>query len=97
MNEKEKQKQKEKNILDAGIAGASYETIQRYGEAAKQHFVAYSGEDNEIGKALVKGLKQVAEETVNPDYKFQNIHQQAGFSAEIKEYIKSYIAAYGNI
>lgn len=89
MNEKEKQKQKEKNILDAGIAGASYETIQRYGEAAKQHFVAYSGEDNEIGKALVKGLKQVAEETVNPDYKFQNIHQQAGFSAEIKEVARS--------
>lgn len=84
MDSKE-EKQKKEDLLNAGIAGASYETIQRFGDAAKQHYVAYSGEDNEIGKNLVKGLKQISEEKINPDYEYQNIHQQAGFSAEVKD------------
>lgn len=82
-------KRKEEDLLSAGIAGAAYETVQRYGAAAKQHYVAYSGVDNEAGKTLVKGLKQIAEEKINPDYEFQNIHQQAGFSAEVKDVAKS--------
>ncbi|MGO5019363.1 hypothetical protein ACTQ32_02330 [Roseburia faecis] len=82
-------KRKEEDLLNAGIAGAAYETVQRYGAAAKQHYVAYSGVDNEAGKTLVKGLKQIAEEKINPDYEFQNIHQQAGFSAEVKDVAKS--------
>lgn len=84
MDEKKKN-QKDKDLLNAGVAGAAYETVQRYGDAAKQHYVAYSGEDNELGKKLVKGLKQISEEKVNPDYEYQNIHQQAGFSAEVKD------------
>lgn len=84
MDEKKKI-QKQKDLLNAGVAGASYETIQRFGSAAKQHYVVYSGEDNEIGKNLVKGLKQISEEKINPDYGYQNIHQQAGFSAEVKD------------
>lgn len=82
-------KRKEEDLLNAGIAGAAYETVQRYGAAAMQHYVAYSGVDNEAGKTLVKGLKQIAEEKINPDYEFQNIHQQAGFSAEVKDVAKS--------
>lgn len=85
MNEEKKQK----DMLNAGLAGAAYETVQKYGDAAKQHYVAYSGIDNEIGKALVKGLKQISEEKINPDYEFQNIHQQAGFSAEVKDVARS--------
>lgn len=81
-------KQKEKDILNAGVAGSAYDTIQKYGSAAKEHYVAYSGSDHEAGKKLVKGLKQIAEENVNPDYKFQNIHQHAGFSAEVKAVAK---------
>lgn len=88
MDEKKK-KQKRDDILNAGITGASYETVQRYGDAVKQHYVAYSGIDNETGKNLVKGLKQISEEKVNPDYEFQNIHQQAGFSAEVKDVARS--------
>lgn len=84
MEENEKKK-KQEDILNAGIAGSAYENVQRFGEAAKQHYVAYSGQDNEIGKSLVKGLKQISEERINPDYKYQNIHQQAGFSAEVKD------------
>lgn len=84
-----KKKDNQDNILNAGIAGAASETIQRYGSAAKQHYVGFSGTDNEASKKLVKGLKQIAEEKVNPDYEYQNIHQQAGFSAEVKDVAKS--------
>lgn len=82
-------KEKEDDILNAGIAGSAAEVVQRYGDAAKQHYVAYSGRDNELGKNLVKGLKQISEEKVNPDYEFQNLHQQAGFSAEVKSVARS--------
>lgn len=85
MDDKKEKKRKEEDILNAGIAGASYETVQRYGAAAKQHYVAYSGADSEAGKTLVKGLKQIADSKVNPEYQFRNIHQQAGFSAEVKD------------
>lgn len=84
----DKVKKTQENLLNAGITGASFEVVQRYGSAAKQHYVAYSGMDNEIGKSLSKGLKQIAQEKVNPDYKYQNIHQQAGFSAEVKSVAK---------
>lgn len=85
MDDKKNNEQNVEDIKNAGIAGGSYETVQRYGTAAKQHYVAYSGEDNEIGKNVVKGLKQISKEKINLDYEFQNIHQQAGFSAEVKD------------
>ncbi|HIX80385.1 MAG TPA: hypothetical protein H9980_00200, partial [Candidatus Erysipelatoclostridium merdavium] len=85
MDEDRNKKGKEDDLIRAGIAGASYETIQRYGDATKQHYVAYSGVDNETDTTLAKGLKQIAKEKINPDYKFQNVHQQAGFSAEVKD------------
>lgn len=83
--EDDKGKQRSENLLNAGIAGASAEVIQRYGSAAKEHFVAYSGKDNEAQKVLTKGLEKIYKSKVNPDYKYQNIHQQAGFAAEVKE------------
>ena len=85
----DKKKDRQEQLLNAGIAGASHETIQRYGDAIKQHFVAYSGEDNELQKTLVKGLKQISKEKINPDYEYQNIRQQAGFSAEVKDVARS--------
>ena len=89
MDEKKKRNRQQEDLLNAGIAGASYETVQKYGAAIKEHYAAYSGVDNENGKNLVKGLKQIAGEKINPDYKFQNIHQQAGFSAEVKDVARS--------
>lgn len=89
MNDEEKKKEKYKDWLKSGVDGASYETIQRFGSAINQHFIAYSGIDNEKGKTLVKGLKQISEMKINPDYRYQNIHQQAGFSAEVKEVARS--------
>ena len=82
---KSNHKKNSDEIIHAGVAGASYQTVQTYGSAAKQHYVAYSGIDNEAGKTLAKGLKQISGEKVNPEYKFQNIHEQAGFSAEVKD------------
>ncbi len=69
------------------IEGAATETVQRYGSAAKEHLVAYSGIDNEKSgedRFLKKGLKKIAKSKVNPDYKETNLKQQAGFAAEEK-------------
>jgi hypothetical protein len=85
MSTKMDKKRKKKNIVNAGIAGASAEPIQRYGSAVKEHVVAHSGRDNEAVTHLKKSLKSISKEKVNPDYKNQNIRQQAGFSAEVKE------------
>ncbi len=74
----------EENIVNAGIAGAQTETVQRYGAAIKEHVVAYSGVDRETGQHFSKGLKGVSKSKINPEYKDTNIKQQAGFSAEIK-------------
>lgn len=80
---------KKKNLVNAAIVGATYDATQKYGAAIKQHFVAYSGIDNETGISLVKGLKDIAEGKINLDYEFQNISQQAGFAAEVKEVARS--------
>lgn len=87
-HKKDNQDEKLKTMRNVMIAGMAAEPIQRYGEAVKQHVTAYSGVDNEAGKQLVKGLKQISNEKVNPDYRYQNIHQQAGFAAEVKEIAK---------
>lgn len=84
-----KDEQTSKNIERIVKTEAMSKTIQKYSEAAKQHYVAYSGMDNENGKVLAKGLKDIAKEKINPEYKFSNIHEQAGFSAEVKEVAKS--------
>jgi hypothetical protein len=74
-----------KTLENAGLAGAAAETVQRFGSANKEHLVAYSGTDNEAGTELKRGLKSISESKINPDYQKQNIKQQAGFSAEVKE------------
>ena len=84
MSKKRKRDSKFDDISKVTIEGAATETIQLYGSAAKEHLVAYSGFDNENGAELAKGLKQIAESNVNPNYKTQNIKQQAGFAAEVK-------------
>ena len=85
MSDEKIKKQRQEDLLNAGLAGAAYGTVQKYGSAAKQHYVAYSGVDNETGQKLAKGLKQISQEKINPEYEFQNIQQQSGFSAEVKD------------
>lgn len=75
---------RKKAVDHAGLAGAQAEAVQRYGSAVKEHFVSYSGVDNETGKQLAKGLKQIQQSKVNPETASMNIKQQAGFAAEVK-------------
>lgn len=85
---KRKDQGKKRTVENIGIAGAQAEAVQRYGSAVKEHFVAYTGEDREAGEALAKGLKSISKSKLNPEFKEQNIKQQAGFSAEVKTVAK---------
>ena len=80
----DKKKGKERTLENAGLAGAQAETVQRYGSAVKEHFVSYSGLDNETHTKLAKGLKQISESKVDTSRPEVSIKQQAGFSAEVK-------------
>lgn len=84
IDKKRKRGSKFDDISSVAIEGAATETVQLFGSAAKEHVVSYSGIDNENGAELAKGLKQIAESNVNPNYETQNIKQQAGFAAEVK-------------
>ncbi len=78
-------KDKQDDLLRAGIAGASYEAVQRYGAAAKEHLVGYSGIDNESGTTLQKSLKSIQAQGTNDDYAFSIRQQKAGWAAEVKD------------
>lgn len=82
-------KDKQENFLRAGLAGASFETVQRFGSAAKEHFVAYSGVDNETGTHLQKSLKSIQEQGINDEYAFSIRQQKAGWAAEVKDTAES--------
>ena len=81
----EETKKKRNIVTKIGIVNITKKTIDMHGAAIKEHLVAYSGIDNESGRILVKGLKDISKSKVNPEYAYQNILQQAGFSAEVKE------------
>ena len=82
----EEEKEKKQEIKRKVLQGAAAEKVSRYGSAAKEHLVAFSGKDNETGKPeLKKSLKSISKSKVNPDFAETNIKQQAGFSAEVKE------------
>jgi hypothetical protein len=80
---KSEQEEKQKTLENAALTGAAVEVVNRYGSANKEFLVGYSGVDNETGQVLSKSLKSIAESKVNPQYKDANIHQQAGFDAEV--------------
>jgi len=71
--------------VNAGLSGAAFDVVSRYGSGIKEHMVAYGGVDNETGQVLKRGLKQISEYKVNPEFKDRNLKQQAGFAAETKE------------
>ncbi|MDR0442152.1 MAG: hypothetical protein LBH44_01935 [Treponema sp.] len=84
-NDTRKKDEKAKTLANVGIASAATEVVQRYGSAVKEHLVIYDGQDNEAGKTLKKSLKSISKQKINPDYEYQNLKQQAGFAAEVKE------------
>ncbi len=75
-------KKKANDALGAGIVSATPENIERYGRATAEYLKGYRGEVDADGEIVVKGLKQISESKVHPDYEYQNLKQQAGFAAE---------------
>ena len=87
----------EDKIIDkVAIATGNADTVSRYGSANGEHIVAYKGIDNETGQIYSKGLKQISESRVHPDYKKSNIKQQSGYSAEVKSAAKKNAEKYIN-
>jgi hypothetical protein len=87
-DDKKKKKQRKTEVIDDVALAANAETLGRFSEAGKQFKVAYDGVDNEAGKQLHQGLKQISESKVHPDFQEQNINQQAGYSAEVLDTVK---------
>ncbi|OFI05980.1 hypothetical protein CLOACE_13610 [Clostridium acetireducens DSM 10703] len=59
------------------------EQLKRYGSAASEYIKGYSGTYDGNNNLIKKGLKQISESKVNEKFKYQNLKQQAGFSAEV--------------
>ena len=76
---------KKRNNVNPTLAGAASETVKRFGSGIKEHIVINSGQDNETGTLLKRSLQDVAHSKVNPEFQDQNLKQQAGFAAELKE------------
>ena len=80
---KKMNKGKRDDLFDVLNGLTASEQIERYGRGASEYIKGYKGTFDENGNLVKKGLKQVAESNVNKDFKYQNLKQQAGFSAEI--------------
>lgn len=76
-------KKKHNGFIDSTIGAATTENVERFGRAASEYIKGYKGTSEANGDIIRKGLKQVSESKVHPDYHYSNIKQQAGFSAEI--------------
>ncbi|WP_154393988.1 hypothetical protein [Helicobacter pylori] len=79
MKKDRKKKQKHSNITDATIMGSTSEESALYASANKEYL------DILDDKTLGRTLEGISKYKVNPKYQYQNINQQAGYSAELKE------------
>ncbi|WRA39906.1 hypothetical protein KVL00_03635 [Helicobacter pylori] len=73
MKKDQEKKQKYSNITDATIMGSTSEESVLHASANREHFSAWDR------------LEEISKRKINPKYINQNINQQAGYSAEIKE------------
>ncbi|WQZ90965.1 hypothetical protein KVM45_03460 [Helicobacter pylori] len=73
MKKDREKKQKYNNITDSTIMGSTGEESALHASANREHFSAFDR------------LEEISKRKVNPNYIKQNINQQAGYSAEIKE------------
>ncbi|BAW40886.1 uncharacterized protein HPF209_0605 [Helicobacter pylori] len=74
-----KDREKNSNIANAAIVGAVSEESALYASANKEYLAILDD------KTLGRTLEGISEYKVNPNCQYQNINQQAGFSAELKE------------
>ncbi len=70
---KERKNQKYSNIADATIMGSTSEESALHARVNREHF------------SSLDRLEEISKRKINPKYSNQNINQQAGYSAEIKE------------
>lgn len=73
----------DRDILRTGIALSAKETVDRFGSANAEFIKGYTGIDKEINQKFSKGLAEISNYKINPNYADANIKQQAGFSAEV--------------
>ncbi|WP_181327526.1 hypothetical protein [Helicobacter pylori] len=73
MKKDREKKQKYSNITDTAIRGSTSEESVFHASANREHFSAFDR------------LEEISKRKINPNYTNQNINQQAGYSAEIKE------------
>ncbi|WP_208367641.1 hypothetical protein [Helicobacter pylori] len=73
MKKDREKKQKYSNITDATIMGSTSEESALYASANREHL------------SVLDRLEEISKRKINPNYINQNINQQAGYSAEIKE------------
>ncbi len=74
-----KDREKNSNIANAAIVGAVSKESALYASANKEYLAILDD------KTLGRTLEGISEYKINPKYQYQNINQQAGFSAELKE------------
>ncbi len=74
-----KDREKNSNIANAAIVGAVSEESALYASTNREYLAILDD------KTLGRTLEGISEYKVNPKYQYQNINQQAGFSAELKE------------
>ncbi|NHA81317.1 hypothetical protein EWZ84_02530 [Helicobacter pylori] len=73
MKKDREKKQKYSNITDATIMSSTSEESALYASANREHL------------SVLDKLEEISKRKINPNYINQNINQQAGYSAEIKE------------
>ncbi|GAA9654993.1 hypothetical protein HpHCM49_02540 [Helicobacter pylori] len=73
MKKDREKKQKYSNITDATILGSTSEESALYASVNREHL------------SVLDRLEEISKRKINPNYINQNINQQAGYSAEIKE------------
>ncbi|PUD72727.1 hypothetical protein C2R72_07905 [Helicobacter pylori] len=73
MKKDREKKQKYSNITDATTMGSTAEESALYASANREHL------------SVLDRLEEISKRKINPNYINQNINQQAGYSAEIKE------------
>jgi hypothetical protein len=77
-----KKEEENKGIVDTSIGMASEDLIAKHGEAAAEYIKGYKGVYDKNGVLISKGLKQIGESKINPNYEYQNLKQRAGFAVE---------------
>ncbi|GAB6178532.1 hypothetical protein JCM16814_34230 [Desulfobaculum senezii] len=78
-----KKKKKSNAASNVAVGASASEIVDRFGSASAESIIGYRGVDNETGLKLNRGLKQISESKVHPDFKETNIRQQAGYSGEV--------------